>query len=59
MMKMDKQQAIEYLEKVLENWNSWRDHHEPLCKAIEVLLEEININEDRNNRCRDYRQEKT
>ena len=39
---MDKQQAIEYLEKVLENWNSWRDHHEPLCKAIEVLLEVVN-----------------
>ena len=56
---MDKKQAIEYLEKVLENWNNWRVHHEPLCKAIEVLLEEVNLNEDRNNRRRDYRQEKT
>jgi hypothetical protein len=33
--------AIEYLEKVLDNWNTWRSHHEPLCKAIETLLEEV------------------
>jgi hypothetical protein len=33
--------AIEYLEKVLENWGTWRSHHEALCKAIEILLEEI------------------
>ena len=38
---MTKQQAIEYLEQVLENWNNWRVHHEPLCQAIEVLLEVI------------------
>ena len=38
---MTKQQAIEYLEQVLENWNNWRVHHEPLCQAIEILLEEI------------------
>ena len=36
---MNKQQAIEYIEKVLENWHTWRIHHEPLCKAIEALLE--------------------
>lgn len=35
------QKAIEYLEKVLENWNTWRCHHEMLCKAIEILLEGI------------------
>jgi hypothetical protein len=33
--------AIEYLEKVLENWGTWRGHHEQLCNAIETLLEEI------------------
>ncbi len=38
---MDKQQAIDYLEKVLDNWNTWRDHHETLCQAIEVLLEAV------------------
>lgn len=38
---MDKQQAIEYLEKVLDNWPTWREHHEQLCQAIEVLLEEV------------------
>lgn len=38
---MDKQQAIDYLEYVLENWITWREHHETLCQAIEVLLEEI------------------
>ena len=35
------QKAIAYLEKVLENWNTWRDHHEFLCKAIETVLEVI------------------
>ena len=38
---MTKQEAIEYLENVLENWGSWRDHHEILCKAIETLLEVV------------------
>ena len=38
---MTKQQAKEYLEKVLENWGTWRNHHEPLCQAIEILLEEF------------------
>ena len=32
------QKAIEYLEKVLEDWGTWRTHHEQLCKAIEILL---------------------
>ena len=38
---MTKQKAIEYLEKVIQNWNTWRVHHEPLCQAIETLLEEV------------------
>ena len=38
---MTKQEAIKYLEKVLGNWTNWHDHHEKLCKAIEVLLEEV------------------
>jgi hypothetical protein len=40
-MKMTKQEAIDYLEYILENWGTWRDHHERLCRAIEILLEEI------------------
>lgn len=38
---MNKQEAIEYLEKVLENWITWREHHETLCQAIEILLGEV------------------
>ena len=38
---MTKQEAIKYLEHVLEEWGTWRVHHEPLCQAIEVLLEEV------------------
>ena len=38
---MTKQEAIEYLEYVLDTWNVWRDHHETLCQAIEILLEEV------------------
>jgi Txe/YoeB family toxin of Txe-Axe toxin-antitoxin module len=38
---MTKQDAIDYLEKVLDNWSSWHDHHKKLVDAIEVLLEEI------------------
>ncbi len=38
---MTKEQATDYLEKVLNDWNTWREHHELLCKAIEVVLEEI------------------
>ena len=45
---MTKQQSVEYLKKVLENWGTWRVHHEQLCQAIEVLLEAVK-NEDRNN----------
>ena len=37
---MTKQEAIEYLEKVMDRWASWQNHHERLAAAIEVLLEE-------------------
>ena len=35
------QKAIEYLEHILEDWTTWRGHHEALCKSIEVLLEVV------------------
>lgn len=38
---MTKSEAIEYLEHILEDWATWRTHHEPLCKAIETLLEVV------------------
>lgn len=38
---MTKQEAIEYLESILVNWNIWHDHHKKLVTAIKVLLEEI------------------
>ena len=38
---MTKQEAIEYLEFILENWLTWRTHHEQLCQAIETLLEVV------------------
>lgn len=40
-MKMNKQEAIEYLEMVLENWTNRHCHHKKLIDAIEVLLEEL------------------
>ena len=46
---MTKNDAIEYLKHILESWNTWRVHHEPLCKAIEVVLEEVNKDENRDN----------
>ena len=48
---MTKSEAIEYLKKVLENWNTWRDHHEPLCQAIEVLLEVANDEQGLDGEC--------
>ena len=36
---MTKQDAIEYLEQVLDNWNSWQQHHNKLVRAIEVIVE--------------------
>ena len=38
---MTKQEAIDYLEQVLSNWNNWHNHHKNLIEAIEVLLEAI------------------
>lgn len=38
---MTKQQAIDYLEYVLENWNEFCKWHQPLVNAIEILLEEV------------------
>lgn len=38
---MTKEEAIEYLEQVLERWISWHDHHYKLVRALEVLLEEM------------------
>ena len=35
------QSAISYLEHVLEDWGTWRTHHETLCQAIETLLEVV------------------
>ena len=42
---MTKQEGIEYLEMVLDNWVNWHTHHEKLVAAIEVLLEEVKHNE--------------
>ena len=33
--------AIDYLEHILEDWGTWRTHHEALCKAVETLLEVV------------------
>lgn len=38
---MTKQDAVDYLEQVLDNWNSWQEHHHKLVRALEVLLEAI------------------
>ena len=35
------QKAISYLEHILEDWGTWRTHHEQLCQAIEMLLEVV------------------
>ncbi len=46
---MTKKEAIEYLEHILDSWNAWHEHHEKLVKAIEILLEDANKNENRDN----------
>lgn len=38
---MTKEEAIEYVEKVLYGWNDWHSHHKKLTEAIEILLEEV------------------
>lgn len=34
-------EAIDYLEHILEDWPKFCECHQPLVKAIEILLEEI------------------
>ena len=38
---MTKQEAIEYLENVLDNWNEFCNQHPQFAKALEVLLEVV------------------
>lgn len=38
---VETQKAIEYLEKVMENWTNWHSHHKKLIDVIEVLLEVV------------------
>ena len=33
--------SVDYLEKVLENWNEFCNCHQPLVNAIETLLEVV------------------
>lgn len=35
------QKAVDYFEHILDDWGTWRTHHETLCKAIEILLEAV------------------
>ena len=35
------QKVVSYLEHILEDWGTWRTHHEQLCIAIETLLEVV------------------
>ena len=41
----DEKSAVEYLEMVLNEWDSWRDHHICLVKALQILLK---INKSKN-----------
>lgn len=34
----DEKSAVEYLDNVLKEWGSWRDHHLYLVQALETLL---------------------
>lgn len=38
---MTKEEAIDYIEKVIFGWSGWHTHHKKLTEAIEVLLEEV------------------
>ena len=42
---MDKQEAIEYVEKVLDNWPAFCNGHPPFAKALEILLEVVKKND--------------
>ena len=35
------QKAVDYLEKVKDNWTNWHCHHKKLIDAIEILLEAV------------------
>ena len=37
---MTREDAIEYLEQVLDHWTSWHEHYHKLVRAIEILLED-------------------
>lgn len=50
---MTKQEAIEYLEQVLDHWTSWHDHHLKLVRALEVLLEETKDDKVHISHCSD------
>jgi hypothetical protein len=41
IIKMTKQEAIEYLEHILETWSAWENHHKKLCDAIGIVLEDV------------------
>lgn len=38
---MTKEQAIKYLQNVLDNWNQFCDEHKVFAMAIKVLLKEV------------------
>lgn len=38
---MDKQQAIDYLTRVLTTWSEFCKYHSKFAKAIEVVLNEL------------------
>ena len=38
---MKKEEAIEYLEHIIESWTNWHNHHLKLIRALETLLEEV------------------
>lgn len=37
-----KQEAVEYLDKVLREWEQWAEHHKLLVEAIKVVLHQEN-----------------
>lgn len=35
------QEAIEYIENLLKNWSTWREHHTALVQSLEIILAKI------------------
>lgn len=35
------QEAIKYVENLLNNWSSWREHHIALVQSLEIILAKI------------------